>query len=244
MNRHTLMILSLVVLNSCSPNEIDFKSVVPLTERVQPSEMPEKVPMEELSDSDILTEPTVPDSINLDVPFFPQAPDGNWDLPWQEACEEASIILAVFYAENNSLDKNRFTEEILNLVEYQKKEFGDYKHSSVDMTVQMIQDYFEYQKITILENPTDEEMKKKLADGHVIVAPFAGRMLKNPFYLGEGPLYHMLVIKGYDSEHFITNDVGTKRGENFIYPIQTVMNALHDWDEKDMAKGKKRVIVF
>lgn len=35
----------------------------------------------------------VPTAINLQAVFYAQAPGGNWDYPWQEACEEASILL-------------------------------------------------------------------------------------------------------------------------------------------------------
>lgn len=36
----------------------------------------------------------LPEKINLDIPFFSQAPDGDRTLPWKDACEEASITLA------------------------------------------------------------------------------------------------------------------------------------------------------
>ena len=87
-------------------------------------------------------------------------------------------------------------------------------------------------------------MKEELSKGHIIIAPFAGRQLGNPFYSNEGPLYHMMVIKGYDEKHFITNDVGTKRGQIFIYPYKTIMPAMHEWNDTDMNLGAKKVIVM
>ena len=42
----------------------------------------------------------------------------------------------------------------------------------------------------------------------------------------------MLVIKGYLDNSFITNDPGTKRGENFIYSIDNLLLSLADWDIK------------
>ena len=96
----------------------------------------------------------------------------------------------------------------------------------------------------LLDDPSVEDLKQELSQGHPIVAPFAGRQLGNPFYSGEGPLYHMMVIKGYDEEHFITNDVGTKRGESFIYPYQTIISAMHEWHDEDINLGAKKVIVL
>jgi len=29
----------------------------------------------------------------ISVPFTSQAPEGNWQEPWQNACEEASIVM-------------------------------------------------------------------------------------------------------------------------------------------------------
>ncbi|MFA6436560.1 MAG: hypothetical protein WCW30_05520, partial [Candidatus Gracilibacteria bacterium] len=82
-----------------------------------------------------------------------------------------------------------------------------------------------------------------------IVAPFAGRYLGNPYFTGKGPIYHSLVIRGYDETHFITNDVGTRHGENFIYEYDVLLNALHDWhdsasyEDDGILRGAKRVMV-
>jgi hypothetical protein len=54
----------------------------------------------------------------------------------------------------------------------------------------------------------------------------------------------MMVIRGYDEKHFITNDVGTKRGQNFIYPYNVIMSAMHEWHDGDMNLGAKKVIVM
>ena len=35
------------------------------------------------------------EEINLDIPFTSQAPSLNWDQPYQDFCEEASILMAV-----------------------------------------------------------------------------------------------------------------------------------------------------
>jgi hypothetical protein len=39
----------------------------------------------------------LPAEINLNVPFFPQAPDANWNQPWKDACEESSVVLAYHF---------------------------------------------------------------------------------------------------------------------------------------------------
>ncbi len=39
----------------------------------------------------------IPPSIQLDVPFYVQAPDNKRVLPRTETCEEASLVLAAYY---------------------------------------------------------------------------------------------------------------------------------------------------
>lgn len=44
----------------------------------------------------------------------------------------------------------------------------------------------------------------------------------------------MMVIRGYDETYFYTNDVGTRRGENFRYTHETIMDAMHDLNLADI----------
>lgn len=237
MKRFFLLVIPLL-LTACSPDESRFKSDVPVTRPSFENRVEETVNEEAIEPN------ALPDSINLDVPFYSQAPDADWSLPWQEACEEASLTLAYHYFSETPLTKEQFKKDVLGLVDWQNENFGDYLHSTVEQTAEMLESYFGFKDYRILENPTADSLKAELAAGHIIVAPFAGRMLKNPFYSGDGPYYHMLVIKGYDETNFITNDVGTKRGENFIYSHATIMNAMHDYREPGIETAPGRVIVL
>lgn len=184
-----------------------------------------------------------PSEVQLDVFFFSQAPNGDWNLPWQEACEEASAILAYRYAKGLPITQAEFKKELLSLFDWENKRFGDYKHTTIAQTADLIREYWNFDQIRMIEKPTVEQIKAELAQGNPVIAPFSGRDLKNPFYSNQGPYYHMLVIIGYDSEAFITNDVGTKRGKGYRYPFAHLMSALHDYDPVDMRKGAPRVIV-
>lgn len=239
MKKFLLFLTAPLLLAACTPDIGRFKSDVPITR--QPFE--DRSVVAEPSEKDVETAP-LPEAINLDVPFYPQAPDANWVLPWEEACEEASITLAYHYFSNQILSKEQFKKDVLALVDWQNEHFGDYIHSTVDQTAEMLEGYFGFTNYRILENPTIEDMKSELAQGNIIVAPFAGRMLGNPFYSGEGPYYHMMVLKGYDEDNFIANDVGTKRGLNFIYSYKTIMDSLHDYHITDIELAPKRVIVL
>ncbi len=101
-------------------------------------------------------------------------------------------------------------------------------------------------KARVLTDVTPVDLERELAAGHPIVAPFAGRDLHNPYFSGEGPWYHVLVVIGYDGEHFITNDVGTRRGKHYVYDRDVLYSALHDWNgvKEKTNEGRKNVLVI
>ncbi len=90
-----------------------------------------------------------------------------------------------------------------------------------------------------------ESIEAQLQDGIPVIVPAAGRELGNPYFSGTGPWYHMLVITGYDDGRFITNDPGTKRGQNFVYDKHVLLSAIHDWAgvKEEIRTGKKTMLV-
>lgn len=169
----------------------------------------------------------LPATFDNDVDFVSQAPFANWDLPYQEACEEASIITVYYYFTQQDLTPEKMDEEIKKLVDWEKENLGTYTDTSVAEVAQIVEDYFNLQ-VQIIENVTVENIKTELVKGNLIVAPFAGRLLENPNFTEPGPLYHMLVIRGYDRNEFITNDVGTRKGEAYKYKYDVLLSAMHD----------------
>ena len=184
----------------------------------------------------------LPISLNLEVPFYTQAPFSNWDYPWQEACEEASALLVANTYLNHNWTKEQFNQQILSLVDWEKKTFGDYKHTDVRQTEQILNEYLGLKTI-IHETPTYDDVKEILSKGHLIIMTFGGKHLNNPNYKNGGPNYHAMVIKGYNDvgQKIITNDVGTRNGENYVYTWTTINNSLHDYDEP-IESGAKRII--
>lgn len=186
-------------------------------------------------------EPTPPKELNLEAPFYSQAPFANWDYPWQEACEEASVLLVANAYYNHEWNTSEFNEQILALVEWEKRMFGSYEHTDVEQTAQILEEYL-YLDVVIHENPTFEDIKSILARGHLIVMTFAGKELGNPFYSNGGPNYHAMMIKGYKEDNkVIVHDVGTRRGEDYVYTWNVIENSLHDYAEP-IQNGAKRYI--
>ena len=214
-----------------------------LEESVTPSPSEPPAEIDTTEEVETPSEDPLPTSLNIDMPFYTQAPFSNWDYPWQEACEEASsALVANLYLEKN-WTRESFNEELLRLVDYEMEAFGAYEHTSVEQTVQMIQDNYGL-KTVVHENPSYEDLQKTLASGHLIIAPLAGKLLGNPNFTNGGPTYHMLVIKGYDStqNQVVTHDVGTRNGADYVYSWSVIQNALHDWHEGDITLGTPRWI--
>ncbi len=196
-------------------------------------------------------EAEIPDFLDYPVPFAPQAPYGVWDNLHQEACEEAAMIIAAKYFQGQPLDAHLMEQGILDLVKWEQN--NDYK---VDLTAQeateILNKYFSIQAELISE-VTIDQIKKELAEGNLIIVPAAGRQLGNPYFRQPGPIYHMLVIRGYNQSEFITNDPGTKRGEGFRYKYQQLIAAIHNWNhqlakdgmtDQEIQTGQKVMIVI
>lgn len=181
------------------------------------------------------------------VPFTPQAPTANWDALHNEACEEASVIMAAEYFSGNHsarLEPELVEEQITKLTDWEEENFGYHLDINTRETVQMIETVYGLQT-KILENYTEEDLKQELSQGRLILLPANGVNLGNPNFRSPGPPYHMIVIKGYNETNFITNDPGTRKGLNYPYTFNTLYNANGDFDHAThkVDLDKKMVIV-
>jgi len=184
----------------------------------------------------------IPEEINLNIPFTVQAPLGDWSYPFNHTCEEAAILMAHYYlAEKTSINPAAAKGELLDLVDYETKHYGFHEDTSAEQTAQLIRDYYGY-NVKVSYNVSLEDIKKELAQGNPVIVPTAGRLLGNPYFTPPGPIYHMLVIKGYNADGFVTNDPGTRMGADYLYPYQTLMEALHDWNGGDVENGTPAMI--
>ena len=194
---------------------------------------------------------SLPNKVINPAPFVPQAPYQVWDDLHEEACEEAAIITARAYLDGQkSVSKEEADQEIRKLVAFQEEHFNGHHDLSVAKMLELIQGYYGQDLARHFEtktNYTETDLKKYLAEGAVIIVPAAGRVLENPNFKQPGPLYHALVIIGYDEkkQQFITSDPGTRKGEEFRYSYSNLMESIHDFPgQKDqILTGEKRVIL-
>lgn len=153
----------------------------------------------------------IPEEFDLPIKFASQSPFAVWDDLHNEACEEAAMIMASKYFKDENLDKQIMEDEIQALIKWET-ENGYEVDATAEETVEILKNYFGF-SAEVTSEVTVERMKRELALGNLVITPHAGRELGNPYYRQPGPVYHFLVIRGWDEDEFITNDPGTKRGD-------------------------------
>ena len=214
-----------------------------------------------ISDNDIAVVPETVSNINAatennsiplpgsfeikNVPFTSQAPLFNWDALHDEACEEASLIITKYYLSSKNLTADLAETEIQKMVAWEINYFGSHKNLTVQETLILAQNYYGLDNLTTKKITSLDDIKKEISQNHLVIAPTAGRLLGNPNFRSPGPVYHMLVISGYDSKGFMTQDVGTKNGRNYYYNQTILFNAIHDWNGQDdnIVSGTKNIII-
>lgn len=190
-----------------------------------------------------ITATPAPSELNLNVPFISQAPLSNWDQEHEEFCEEATVLMASKYFKQEELGQlEEIDNELHHIKNWQKEKFGFFESTTLEETARIIEEELNLKSETIT-NPNPDDIKSAIAQNKLVVVPASGRALKNPFFKQPGPIYHMFLIKGYTADQFITNDPGTKRGENYPYSIDTIMEANHDWNGGDVLNGKRVMLI-
>jgi len=206
-----------------------------------------------LNSPQILISPTpssFPSKHLIKTDFVEQAPEKNWDQPWQDACEEAALLTVDFYYQNKKATTSSVRQAILDMIDYETKQgFGH--DINLTQMAQVASAYLGYQT-KIITNPTLSQIKQFLLEDTPVVIPANGKTLfaENPNFNQGGPYYHNLTILGYNdnSSQFIVHDVGTRRGAYFRYSYSLLMESIHDlppsFDKKDINTGSKKILVL
>lgn len=270
--RHLWLITSIFLLTACQNqtevvllNQTNSSSEIKATttpsstdkivEPIKPTPTPktEPTPVEPVTPTTpIVTNNEIPKFLDYPVAFASQAPLSIWDELHEEACEEAAMIMTVKYFKKEPLSPHIMEQGILSIVKWEG-ENGYKVDVTADEAVSILKNYFDVSAKTTTEVSV-ENIKKQLLAGQLVIVPAAGRQLGNPNFTGAGPIYHMLVIRGYDENNgqFITNDPGTRKGEGYRYKYQTLIAAVHDWNDtlaeggmtdQEMEQGRKVIIL-
>jgi len=202
-------------------------------------------PVQKIEVPEVIVEvPSLAANVSLSVPFTSQAPYEDWSAPYQEACEEAALLMIDAYLHGTTLPAAIADKRILDLTAA-VAQAGYGESVTIIQLASLVEDFFGYQA-RILEDVTIKTIKSELRDGNPVIVPAAGKELQNPYFSGGGPWYHMLVITGFDEDEFITNDPGTVLGHGFRYQQDHLLSAIHDWtgQEQTISEGKKVMLIL
>jgi hypothetical protein len=196
-------------------------------------------------DSDLLEKPEpllleekrveVPERIRTDfpeIPFYVQAPLAQWQDPiFQNACEEASMLMVADALQQKTRTTEEVTQEIKSIAAWQEKNIGTSVDTNAQAVAKTLEEYFGIVSVTVEENLTEERIRELLTEKAVVLVPLNGQKLANPHFTWPGPQTHMLVIFDYNPEKntFVTHDPGTKFGSSYEYKAETLFQALGDY---------------
>jgi len=199
-----------------------------------------------------LSEEKIIKDVLLDVPFTSQAPFGDWsNNRYQDGCEEACVIMADVWLQNKvSLTVAEAQQAIYDLSLWEEENYGSYVDTSVqDTAKRLLGEYYDYSNYEVREIEKVEEIIYELNKNNLVIVPTDGKKLANPNFTAPGPERHMLVVKGYDglNKQFITNDPGTRLGENWRYHQDHLFRSIRDYptgDHLQINSIEKNIIVI
>jgi len=168
--------------------------------------------------------------------FYSQAPFAKWDNLHQEACEEASLLMVHYWLTGQS---PTLTQHELNIQNMVKWEAENSFPESINHQ-QIISVAKRYLNIDLVEVDLKKapDAQNILDSGRPLIVAASGKDLHNPYFRNGGPLYHMLVIIGYDNGNFITMDPGTRHGNHYQYREDIILGAIADWQENDAVPSR------
>jgi len=180
----------------------------------------------------------------LPVPFTSQAPFSDWHEPWQNACEEATIVMVDSFYKQKTLEPEGARQALLDIFRIKNNTFGWSLDEDADTIAELINAYLPWEA-SVAVSPTVEQIKQEIDAGRPVIIPAYGKALYNPHFKNGGPIYHTVVISGYDdaARMFITQEPGTRHGLDFRYSYDRIMNAMHDFVPGNTANGR-RVAIF
>lgn len=181
----------------------------------------------------------------IQMKFTTQAPMSNWAEPWQNACEEASIVMVDAFYNNKTLTTIGAQNQLQQVFNVKEQYFSKSKNENAEQVVDLINNFLNWEA-KIVTNPSVELIKTEIDNQRPVIVPTYGKALKNPNFLNGGSDYHMLVISGYDenSRTFITQEPGTRHGHNYPYAYSVLIEAIHDFLPNGQTKNGQPVAIF
>jgi len=194
-------------------------------------------------------ETTTEQNVTLPVPFTSQIPNGSWSKPWNNACEEASIIMTegYYYGYSDIIPKKIAIDNIGSLFKIEDRVFGFNADTDAAHTALLINKYTDF-SAKIVDNPSLDQIKNQIDIGRPVISFHYAKNLenKNHRWRTGSSYYHVMVLVGYDDfkQNFLVHDSGDPNTGNFYqYSYKGIMESLKDFNYKTKkASGVPRVL--
>jgi hypothetical protein len=193
---------------------------------------------------------SLPDKHLIKAFFVPQAPEKKWDQPWQDACEEASLLTVKYYYLSVNPDLYQLLDDYQQIFNFESK--NRWGHDvNLSQMAQIGSEFFGL-KSKIIENPDLKTIKEYLVKDVPVIVTANGKILyqENKHFKNGGPWYHSLVILGFDDskKQFIVHDVGTQFGPYYRYSYPLLLESIHDWPpsnkKEDITTGRRAILIL
>ena len=192
----------------------------------------------------------LPNKYLIKTAFVPQAPEKNWDQPWQDACEESALLNVHYYYQSITPEISTMVNDLTEIITFEQEQSWSHDVNLSQMAY-VAKNLWAYDT-QIVDNPTIDDLKKYLVNDVPVIVPANGKTLykENKHFKSGGPWYHNLVILGYDDDknQFIVHDVGTQFGAYFHYSYSLLMDSIHDFPasnrKEDINSGTPRVLIL
>lgn len=192
----------------------------------------------------------LPNKHLIKTAFIPQAPEKNWDQPWQDACEEAALLTVHYYYQQKTPDSSQIISDLNNLFQTET-DLGFTHDVNITQMATVSAKLFNL-KSEVISHSTIATVKKYISRNIPVIVPANGKTLfkENTHFKLGGPWYHNIVILGYDDDkkQFTVHDVGTQFGAYFHYSYDLVLKANHDFpssgQKEDIDQGNQNMLVL
>ena len=177
----------------------------------------------------------------LTVPYVSQAPDGEWVLPWSQACEEASIaMIAGYYQEKPVIDPKESKQIMQTMIEWENQALKKNEDTTAEETLEIIQQQGIFEG-SVKRHPRLEDIKNELAKKQPVIAFVDMYQLYQESRQKDA--FHVFVINGYDDkkQEFVIQDPAREKKR---YAYDVLMNALHDYDPTTKEATGEPTVIF
>ncbi len=182
------------------------------------------------------------ETVRLSVPYVSQVPQGDWVLPWSQACEEASIAMVQYFYEGKLgptvAEGKAFMEKQIAWEDANLKKNED---TNADETVRVIEANAGFEA-SVKRDPTLDDIKDELRAQRPVIALVGMYELYGEKSIGDS--FHVLVVNGFDDAKrvFYVEDPARENAKSYSY--ETMMGALHDFNAESKEGDGPATVLF